>query len=216
VPAHQLLDQLQSLGRLEALEADAYAGALAAELVDEVAARDAQLADALARIDALAERAMRLRLEHALADDPAIAAPTRRVFAATVVGYADRLELLATRAHHVAARSPDPEGVATTVVDAARATLAMRVALRGPVLALVARVAAASAADADVRARDRRLDAATRTGWSALRRELEAVAAQPERVATAPFAARLAAWPPQLDEPDPASEPTFADMIELD
>ena len=47
-----------------------------------------------------------------------------------------------------------------------------------------------------------------RRTWSALRRELEAVAAQPERVAAAALPARLASWPEQLDEPEPASEPT--------
>ena len=110
----------------------------------------------------------------------------------------------------------DPEGVAAAVVQAARGALAVRAALRDHVLALVGRLAAASAAEADVRARDRRLDEPARTGWSALRRELEAVAAQPLRVTSAPFATRLATWPAQLDDPDPASEPTFADMIELD
>lgn len=217
--AHQLLDQVQSLARLEELAADGYAEAVAAELTvastrDELAARDEQLRDALARIDAFAERAMRLRIDHTVADD--IATPTRKVFAATIVGYVDRLELLATRVQHVAAHAADPAAVVERVVAAASETIAQRAALRAPVLALIAQLATVSAAAADAQARDRRLDEPVRTGWSALRRELEAVAAQPERIATAAFAARLASWPAQLDDPDPASEPTFADMIELD
>ncbi len=69
---------------------------------------------------------------------------------------------------------------------------------------------------ADGHARDRRAEVAPRQAWSALRRELEAVAAAPARLAEAPLATRLATWPAQLDEPDPASEPTFADLIEMD
>ena len=71
-------------------------------------------------------------------------------------------------------------------------------------------------APADKRARDRTLDDATRKRASAVRRELEALAADPTRFASGPWATRIALHPEQIDEPDPAAEPTFADMIELD
>ena len=196
------LDHVQSLAAIETVQPEAYA---------------AEVAAALAHIDATAVRIMRIRLDHALAADTSIAAPTRRVFAHTVIAYVADLDLLARRALDVAARggAGDPAGVAQLVVDAARATLLQREALRGPLLALVRDLAAASVADADRRARDRTLDDAQRRRWSAIRRELEALAADPARVAT-PFAQRLAAWPTQLDEPVPEPEPTLAELLELD
>lgn len=223
--AQQLLDQVQSVARIEALEAAPaeYAERVAAELgggdsLDDLAARDAALAQALGQIDAMTERVARIRLEHALAHEASIATPTRKVFATTIAGYAGRLELLEARARDVAARggAVDPAGVAARVVDQGRAALALRDALRAGLLALIRDLAAAAGPDADRRARDRTLDEAARRRWSAARRELEATASQPERVATGPMPARLASWPEQLDEPDPAHEPTFADMIELD
>ena len=137
--AEQVLDEIQSLSRIAAAEANphAYAERLAPELVDAatreaLAARDDRLRDALARIDAMTERAMRIRLEHALADDTAIGIPTRKVFASTVVGYAGKLDVLEARAIDVANRggSPDPAGAASSVADAARATLELRDAIR--------------------------------------------------------------------------------------
>jgi hypothetical protein len=223
--AQHLLDQVQSLARLEALEADpaAYAEHLASELgaaatLAELDARDARLRDALAQLDAMIERAARIRLDHALAADTAIAAPTRKVFATTIVAYAGRLELLEARARDVAARggAADPDQVAARVGDEARAVLAMRAAVRTGVLALIGGLAATAAPIADRHARDRALDELTRKRWSAARRDLEAIASAPESIASAPMSARLAAWPEQLDEPDPEREPTFADMIELD
>jgi hypothetical protein len=225
VGSQHVLDQVQALSHIAALAADpaVYADRLADELAGgtsqgELAARDDRLRDALARIDAMAERAMRIWLEHLLADDPSIATPTRKVFASTVVGYAGKLDVLETRARDVASRggSIDPARTASRVVDAATSTLALRDALRRGVLALASELATAAAAVADREARDRRLDDRTRRAWSALRRELATVAAHPERIRDAPLAARLATWPEQLDDPDPASEPTFADMIELD
>jgi hypothetical protein len=211
------LDHVQSLAAIEALPPEAYAAEVAAALPADLEARDAALAAALAHIDATAIRIMRIRLDHALANDTSIGAPTRRVFAQTVVAYVADLDLLARRALDVAARggAGDPAGAAQLVVDAARATLVQREALSSPVLSLVRDLAAASVADADRRARDRTLDDAQRRRWSAIRRELEALAADPARVAT-PFAQRLATWPAQLDEPAPEAEPTFAELLELD
>ena len=223
--SQRILDQIQSLRALAELEAGPgiYADRVAEELGpaasrDDLAARDEQLRESLARIDAMAQRAMRIRLDHVLADDTAIAIPTRKVFASTLIGYAHDLGVLEARAREVASRggSRDPSGVAHAVVEAASATLAVRDVLRTGILELVAQLATASVAVAEGHARDRRLDDPARKAWSAVRRELEAVAAQPDRIAGATLAVRLAGWPEQLDEPDPASEPTFADMIELD
>src|SRR5213078_3662772 len=74
----------------------------------------------------------------------------------------------------------------------------------------------AAVPDADRRARDRRLDDVERRRWRAMRREIEAVAADPDRVAGAAMAARLAAHAAQLDEPEPGTEVTRADLLELD
>lgn len=223
--AQDVLDQVHSLSTLAALEAAprSYAERLAEELApantrEEIAARDERLRDALARIDPMSERVMRLRLEHALADEPAIAVPTRKMFASTVVSYDGKLDLLETRARDVATRgdSPDAAHAAASVVDAASTTLALRSGIRQGVLVLIADLAAASIELADGHARDRRLDETVRRAWSAVRRELEVIAAQPARVAGADLATRLASWPEQLDDPDPADDPTVADLIELD
>jgi hypothetical protein len=220
-----VLDRVHSLAGLEALEADpgGYAAQLAEEIphADTLAGleeRDAMLAAALGRIDQAMARAMKIRLEHALAADTSIGPPTRSVFSSTITGYAGRLSVLEERARDVAARggAVDPDGVAGRVACAARSVLALRDALRAGVLDAAGRLARAAAPEADRRARDRNLDEPARRRWSAMRRELEAVAADPARVLAAPMAARLGALPEQLDEPDPGPEVTFADMIELD
>ncbi len=215
--SQQLLDQAYSRPRLDELAAEpgAYAARLDGELPAAYEAAEPGLADALSQIDAVAARAMRVELEHA---DVGLGAPTRNVFATTVVAYAGNLGLLAQRAHDAAARgrTGDPDRVAEIVVDGARYALGLREALRAGVLALVVKRAAAAIADADRNARDRKLDEVVRRRSSALRRELEVLAVQPERIATVALAKRLAAWPAQLDEPDPVAEPTFAEMIEID
>jgi hypothetical protein len=223
--AQQLLDQIQSPARIDAAQADpaAYAERLAAELgpaatLDELDARDARLRQAVIQLDAAIERVARIRFDHALAGDAALAAPTRKVFAATIASYAGRLELLEARARDAAARggARDPDGVASRLGAAASGVLALRAAMRASVLAVIRDLAAAAAPAADRCARDRALDEPVRRRWSAARRDLEAVASRPEHILAAAMAARLAALPEQLDEPDPGGEPTFADMIELD
>jgi hypothetical protein len=223
--AQHILDQAYSLAGIAALEADpgVYVEQLAAELpgavtLAELEARDAALVAALGQIDALITRAMRLRLDHALASDTSIGAPTRSVFASTITGYAGRLSLLEQRARDVAVRgrAADPDRIAESVVEAARAALALRDALRGGVLALIRELARVAIAEADRRARDRNREEPERRRWSAARRDVEAVAAEPERAVTAPMAARLAALPDQLDEPESGAEPTFAELLELD
>jgi hypothetical protein len=223
--AQQLLDRVHSLAAIHALAKDpqTYAELLAAELpggstLAELEARDAALATALGRIELMITRVMRIRIDHVLAADTSIGPPTRRVFASTIVRYANNLDQLAARVHEVATRgrAAAPDQLTAAVVDAARATLALRDALREPVLAHVAALAVAGIADAHRHARHRDADEPLRRRWSAARRELEAIAQDPARVAAAAFATRLASWPEQLDEPAPAPEVTFADMIELD
>ena len=224
--AQQILDRVQSMAAIEALAADpgAYAARVAEKMPRMVAsladleARDAMFAAALRPIDDLAMRVMRIRLDHVLATDTSIAAPTRRVFAQTIISYANALSLLRERARDVAARggARDADIVADQVVDAAQATLALRAAVADGVLALIRDLSTAAVPEADRRARDRTLDDAQRTRWSAARRDLEALAQDPGLVLSAAMASRLAALPEQLDEPEPQPEVTFADMIELD
>lgn len=221
--ASRFLDQVQSLAHVTAFLPETYAEQLAAELApvetrEDIAARDEQLRAAIARIEETSTRIMRIRLEHALSGDTAIAVPTRKVFSQTVADYAGRFDVLATRVRDIAARngSRDPEAVARTVVDAAEATLAQRAELYRSVLELGARLALEAAPMADAKARDRREAEPPRRLWSAVRRELEALAARPERILQATFAVRLAGWDSLLDDPDPENAPTLADLLELD
>ena len=221
--ARSVLDRVQSLAAIEALEADPgqYATQLAipaATTLAELEARDALLAGALREVDEVIARVMRIRLDHALASDTSIAAPTRRVFASTVASYATSLPLLAERVRDIAARgrAADPDAIAEAVVAAARTSLLLRDAVRAGVLFAIRELATAAIPAADQRARDRDLDDVQRKRWSAVRRDLEAIADEPERILAAPFATRIAAWPEQLDEPAPKPEPTLAELIELD
>jgi hypothetical protein len=225
MPASQILDRVHSLASIEALEAEpgSFATALHSELPggitpDAIAARDAALAAALQRIDQTAARVMRIRLDHVLANDTAIAAPTRKVFASTIVSYAHRISLLAERVRDVAVRAgaAHADAIAQSVIDAAEATLALRASLAIGVLELVRSCAREALPELEKLARDRTRDDAERMRHSALRRELEALVAAPDRVLAAPLADRLKTWPALLDEPPPEAEVTFADMIELD
>jgi hypothetical protein len=226
--AKRHLDRVQSRAAISDLASDPaeYARRVADELpalstppaLAELEARDHALLQSLANVEELAQRIMRIELDHALANDSSIPTPTRKVFASTIVGYADNLALLEERARDTASRgrAGDPHSVARAVVDAATRTLALRDTLLEPVLALVRDLAKASIADAYKRATDRTLDDTWRKKWSAARRELEALAADPTHIAQGPWPARLAAYPEQIDEPPPEKEVTFADMIELD
>ena len=102
------------------------------------------------------------------------------------------------------------------MVEAARAVLDLRAALREHVLAAGRTHALAAAPLADARARDRKLDDRAREKWSAARRDLETLAADPTHLLTAPRDRRLAALPAQLDEAPAEPEPSIADLIELD
>lgn len=220
--AQHVLDRVRSIAAVEALAPDAYATALAAELpavtsLADLAVRDAALVAALAAIDDFAARVMRLRLDHALPDDSVLPAPTRKVFASTIATYAGRLSVLGDRVRDVATRMrADADALVERVLAEASATLAQREDLRAGVLALVRALATATIPEADGRARDPDLAPAQRTQWSAARRDLEVLAEEPAKISAAPHAARLAAWPEQLDEPAAKPEPTLAELIELD
>lgn len=223
MPWKQALDRAHTLAQLEALDPASVIAELEAETPDarslpELEARDADLSAALDAIDTITIRAMKVRLEHALAADGSIGAPTRNVFAQTIVNYADNVALLAERAREQAirGRAPSPDGVAELVAGAARGALALRAALRTGVLDLVRRLAAATVTLADKHARDRKLDEALRKRWSAARRDLETIAREPAAISAAPMAKRVAAWPDQLDDAPPEPEPSIADLIEID
>jgi hypothetical protein len=219
----QALDRAHSLAQLEAIDpasvvADVEGETPAAGSIQELEERDAFLTTVLDAFDAIAIRAMKVRLEHALAGDGSIGPSTRNVFTQTIVTYADNVGLLAERARDLAmrGRSPSPDHVADLVAGAARASLGLRAALRDGVLDLVSRLAKASAALADNHARDGTLDEAIRKRRSAVRRDLETLATQPAAITAAPMAKRVAAWPDQLDEAAPVREATLAELIEID
>ena len=218
-----LLDQVYKLAQLEAFDVDAYVRELGAELpagegMAELEARDAALRGALDAIDAFAARAMKLRLEHGLAADGTIEPPLRKVLAGTIVGYAGDLDRLRRRVHDIVVRM-DPRGAAATtdlVVDAAAAVLGLRDRLRDGVFEL-ARDGASAALPAVTRvAKERAVDDPVRQKRSAARRDLEAIVARPEHIATAPWAQRLAALPAMMDEPDAEEAPSRWDLLELD
>lgn len=218
-----MLDQVYSLAQLEAFEPAAYLEQLATELgapatLDDVAARDAMWIAALASIDMMVARAMKVRLDQALALEPSVPAVTRNVFATTIIQYANRLELLGQRVLDVAARGGayHPDDVANAVLDAARLVLGLHETLRVGVFELIRERAAASIVEVDRRARDRTLDEAQRKQWSRARRDFEALAADPSGVLAGPNRARLAAYPEQLDDAPAGPELSFADLIELD
>jgi hypothetical protein len=224
VTAQDLLDRVYSLTHLEAFEPASYVAQLAddvhgdATTLAELEARDASLAAAFPAIDTMIARAMRVRLDHALALDASMPAVTRNVFATTIASYANTLDVLAQRVHQVAARggSPDPAAVTEAVVAAARTVLALRDALRIGVLELVRDRARASVAHADAQARERSVEDTLRKRWSQARRDLEALAADPSTIFTGAMAARMAAYPEQLDDAPAGPEPSIADLIELD
>ena len=223
--ARDALDRVHSLAHLEAFRGRARCGRGAARRGGagrddnpDLEARDALFADTLTQVDAMIARAMRLRLDHELAADSSIGAPTRNVFALTIVSYLNRLSLLEDRARDIATRgrSPDPERIAAIVVESARRALDLRDVVRGGVLDVIRQLALAAVPEADQRARDRKRPDLERKRWSAARRDLEAVAVEPERVLSAPLSARLVALPVELDEPPAEPEKTFKDLLELD
>ncbi len=217
------LDAIHSLAALAALDPGGHAAEVAASTpaavtIAEIEARDAYLSAALGRIDDVVGRFMKIRLDHVLASDTSIGAPTRKVFAQTIASYATNLGGLAERVRDLATRgrASDPEAIASAVVVAARATLADRDALRAGVLAHIAALATVGIVQADHQARDTTIAESIRKRWSAVRRDFEVLVEEPEKIQAAPFAARIASWPEQLDEPPAKPEMHPSDLIELD
>ncbi|MEZ4360290.1 MAG: hypothetical protein R3B48_08925 [Kofleriaceae bacterium] len=222
----QMLDEVYSYARLESFDEGGYAERLTREVegliasqatLAELSAVDEHLRAALAALQAFAGRAMRLRLDHVV-DDRALPAATRKVFASTVLGYASDLGVLRERVREIVLRTSPmmAADVADAVVGAAVLTLELLARSSAVVFTLARGVAEAVLPHARAAARDRALDDATRQRWSAARRELEALLEQPERLAAAPLAERLAARPAELDEPEPEPERTRAELLELD
>lgn len=223
VSSRDVLDQVYSLAHLEGFNANAYAAALGDELgevttIEGLEARDATLRAALEVVDSWTTRAMKLRLDHALAMEPAVPPVTRNVFSTTIVQYARNVALLAQRVRDVAARggARDVDAVVRDVIAAANDVIALRDAMRVDVLELARARAKASVAFADARARDERSEDATRKRWSRARRDLEAIARDPSCLVGGAMADRMAALDEQIDEPAPAAEPSIADLLELD
>jgi hypothetical protein len=222
--AQQLLDAVQSLGQLDAFDGDGYVGRLTDELGDGtlslagLEARDEALRAALAAIDAFAGKDMRIRLDHLLAGDTSVAPPLRKVLASTITSYVGRLELMGERVEGAAARV-DPGRAADTaaaVVDVAERVLSTRAELRAGVLGLARQLASAALPAARAASRDRSSEDAMRQRWVAIRRDLELVVEEPQRVG----AARLTERVKTLTEPDEPleelPEPTRGELIELD
>ncbi|MFT3694072.1 MAG: hypothetical protein QM831_13090 [Kofleriaceae bacterium] len=210
----ELLDRIQTLAAIEAFDRDAYAQQLAAEFgpastIQALEQRDAELVRTLGEIEDVTARVMRIRLEHVANEMPV---QTRRVFASTIASYADKLETLEDRVRSTRVS----EAVIAAVMTAAAASLELRDALRTSALTLIQNLAQAAIPDADRNARDVQLDEAQRKKWSQVRRDLEVLAVDPDRIRVATMAKRIAAWPEQLDEPPEKPDVTFADMIELD
>lgn len=219
----QLLDAAYNLAQLESLSSRRYADQVRVDVGDAPAAtfealeaRDGALREALAAVDAYAVKAMRIRLDHALANDSSVGKPLRTTLAHTVTSYALDLDLLRDRVAGAAARI-DPAGAATTalaVVAAARATLEARHLLRAGVLDVARDLAAATIAAATTAARDRYAADDVRLRWLAIRRDLELTVEQPERIAQRPLADRLKALPVVDEVPEDAPELSLGELIE--
>src|SRR5262245_42330585 len=89
--ARRLLDEVQGLAQLDALDAEGFAARLdetgEAATLAELEARPDELAAVLPAIDAFAGRAMRLRLGPALASDTTLAPQFRTYLASMVTAY---------------------------------------------------------------------------------------------------------------------------------
>lgn len=223
--SRQLLDEVQRLAQIDAFDPAAFSHQLRDELagepaatLDDLAARDDLLRGVAHAIDGFAQRCMRVRLEHLLADDRALQPPFRAYLAARFADYAADLAPLHDRVASTAART-DParaHSLADAVVDAARTTLTLRDHLRADLFAFAATLSLASVPAALAAARDVYAPDATRLAWSAARRVLESTAANPAQLADTPWSTRLKAQPPFLDEIDQQPAHTREELIELD
>lgn len=132
--AVELLDQVYSLSQLESLEIPLVVERLAEELAScSAEQRDECMRAALSAVDALTSRAMRIRLNHALANDTTVPPQFRTYLAAQVFEFEGDLDRLRARARQVVR---DDDAV-TAIASAAQQVLATRAALRDGILALI-------------------------------------------------------------------------------
>lgn len=226
--AAQRLEAIYSLSQLEVFDADELVAMWRAELappdaapgapvkLEQLAEHDAAVRAALAAADAFAVRAMRIRLDHALAHDNSIGKPFRTTLAHTVAAYAHDLGLLHDRVAATAVRV-DPHGAAATaerVVAEARAVLGARAALHDGLFTLARDHAAAMIPHVTTAARDRYQADDVRLRWLVVRRDLELTVEDPARVARAPLADRLKSIPAVDEVPEEAPELTLGELIE--
>lgn len=226
--AQQQLDEIHRLAQLDDFSADGYLRRFAEEItadpvvtIDDLEARDDRLRAGLGAIDGFTQRSMRIRLDTLLASslamDHSIGGPFRSYLASAVISYDADLGLLRERVVGAAARV-DPRGAddtAEVIVEAARAVLATRVALRDALLGLARDLATATLPTALTAARDHGLADAVRLRWSAARRDLALIVEAPARVARHSFAERLKALPAVDEQPEEAPELTRGELIEL-
>ena len=142
--AQQLLDEVNRLAQVEGFDTESYLDQLGREVADDdtqtaLEARDIQLRAALSAIDTFAAKAMRIRIDHLLADNASVPPRFRTYLASRVLDYHDDVDRLRVRVAEVAGRV-DPDGAGDTAVavcTAADEVLALRARLRQGVLAMV-------------------------------------------------------------------------------
>jgi hypothetical protein len=142
--AQQLLDEVNRLAQVEGFDTKSFLDQLGSEVAEDnqtsaLEARDLQLRAALSAIDTFAIKAMRIRINHLLADDASVPPRFRTYLASRVLDYEGDLDPLRARVAQVAARV-DPDGagdIAVAVSGAAGEVLALRARLRQGVLAML-------------------------------------------------------------------------------
>jgi hypothetical protein len=220
LPALGLLDQVQHLRELDALEA-AGPGRFAAALQGDLGAGDETLGtlgaqldalrQALASVDQFARKAMGIRLTHLLATAP-VTPQFRTLVASTVTSYAGDTALLRRRLGGSLS-----EGLLDEVVAAAERVLGLGQALRRAILELGRQVATAQAPWVQKAGRDRSLPDLERNRLRKARVDLEGLGERPERIGDAPFEERLKAHPLPEEEPVvEATEDRRFSLLEID
>lgn len=209
LPLHSLslLDQVQHLRELEALDPERFLAALASDLstrdetLQTLGALLDRLRQALGAVEEFTRKAMGIRMTHVLASAP-VTRQLRTLLSSTVTSYADDLPLLRRRL----SGSVD-EGLLNEILAAAESILALRQALRTGILRYAQQLATAQTAWVKRAARDRTLPDPERRRLRQAGADLEQVAARPERLLTAGFEDRLKSIQPPDEEPEVEPEP---------
>ena len=225
--ALRMLDDVQRLPELEALDAARFAEALAADLADEaapatVAAVGAELdrlRDALAAIDRFTSKAMRIHLLHGLAHLP-VPPQLHTLLVTTIVSYADDTRRLRQRLRATIGRSDEraAEEIAGIAGEAADRVLGQRRSLRAGVLTLAQSIAKTRATLARATLQDRSLDDKSRRGWRQALADLDLLVESSARLDENTHAQRLAALPepePEAPREDPVLNSRF-EGLEID